>query len=792
MNKHYYIPTSSMNLETILQSESISPCNFYPQRIAGSTIFEPIPQYADIKNAIVLLDKPIRFAIDDPGRYNFPMLIEVCDDKQLNDHSLNSLTEGVYAYGKTINLTPSNCRIIFFEKRHFDITTINVKDSRAVKYYKYYKIVNEWNTAIENLPTLPLGVTDNWRWSNDNKETQQDKIKGLLYASMLGQSMSINGDLAKLRRVTQEIYNILVAIISSPSSLGNYRNKLNSLLEEYRNIEPETRKCKENHESYWLTEIDGALGPYSKYPFLAKLILKTIKDILAKFEVWGICERRYAVDKNYNAFPAISDLRSIPDFENLKSEIVSRYDRALSKYQQLQTAPHIKDIQITNEGVVFSSKRYLDGVIKYIIVNKVTPDYLVSNKLDLCVAIVNQVVKPVYLENHPGEQWNEATKERAYFISLYNFLCQSGERFNVRSIEDEELQAIAAFIYAGADITALDNYLKVNEVCNYNFAMSLWGVLNGYVSIPKEVLQSQLSMEIYQTIHRKMYGYDVEGVMFDKLPEEESALLRDAKKTLTDIGIPFNQEDERKLQTVASLESHIGDPLALLFIIDNVLNKDLRKTHYHKIESLLKDESITLPDNDNLICEFIVEKAKIAFKKDRAEKMSRFKECIMKAIDIEKRRDDHEAFILILDNYYDRRSTIYKALKEKFWPSVVDGSKDVRQLSLLDMPTPQVREKAVCILPNIWDNPSESIVEYIRNKGFVNEALLKNLKSLLDGYAPGGWARSDTDNKLVNGLIIRHFENYCFSTKNYEKLEDVEVNKTLVSQVGKLLRQQFK
>lgn len=72
----YYIPTSNINLDNILQSECILPPTHYNQRISGYKSFEQIEQLRSF-SSIILFDYPVHFTINDTGRYNFPILIEI-------------------------------------------------------------------------------------------------------------------------------------------------------------------------------------------------------------------------------------------------------------------------------------------------------------------------------------------------------------------------------------------------------------------------------------------------------------------------------------------------------------------------------------------------------------------------------------------------------------------------------------------------------------------------------------------------------------------------------------------
>ena len=134
----FYIPTSNINLDNILQTECILPPAHYSQRISGYKSFEQIEELRSF-SSIVLFEHPIQFNIVDTGRYNFPILIEVEDEYQC--HDFEKLQDGVYVCNHAIQITPSNCRVYFFSKQAYDLTLINTKSNKSIKYFRKYTIL---------------------------------------------------------------------------------------------------------------------------------------------------------------------------------------------------------------------------------------------------------------------------------------------------------------------------------------------------------------------------------------------------------------------------------------------------------------------------------------------------------------------------------------------------------------------------------------------------------------------------------------------------------------------------
>ena len=77
-----YIATSSLNLENILSTESISPYSFYKMRSFGYQNFVQLDILKNI-DCILLFSEIPYFYIEDSQRENNPMIIQIDDDQQL-------------------------------------------------------------------------------------------------------------------------------------------------------------------------------------------------------------------------------------------------------------------------------------------------------------------------------------------------------------------------------------------------------------------------------------------------------------------------------------------------------------------------------------------------------------------------------------------------------------------------------------------------------------------------------------------------------------------------------------
>lgn len=113
---------------------------------------------------------------------------------------------------------------LFFSEQAYKITLVNTRSNKSIKYYNNYSIVpnaNKFKTRplpkLTSISHYEVGVFE---------DGIIDKQKGVLYAYLLGEQKSVNHDLAVQLRLTQDIYNILTSLISTPSSITVFGEKL--------------------------------------------------------------------------------------------------------------------------------------------------------------------------------------------------------------------------------------------------------------------------------------------------------------------------------------------------------------------------------------------------------------------------------------------------------------------------------------------------------------------------------------------------------------------------------------
>lgn len=586
----FYIPTSNLNLDNILQSECILPFSHYSHRCSGYNSFEQIEELRSF-DAIVLFKYPVQFQINDTGRYNFPMLIEMEDDIQTCDFADEEIQNGVCLCNHRLNLTPLNCRIYFFAEKAYKITLINTQSNKAIKYFKEYKIYP--NASMLKLVNMPLLKEMSYNISKF-EDNLVDKQKGLLYAYLLGNKMSVNRDLARQLRLTQELYNILTNLISSPTSVASFSAKITNLLNEYKEVDSiETESVKKFHKNF--NEVLGR-----RFLFLKG----TLIDFLRKIDCWDLVCNTLCKKWNCSFLPDISKLRTERDYSVLRDEIEKRTSLATSDYSKGIMNENLNNVHVSGDYISFTEGKLINIVIRHIMANSITPEALLAKRMDFYMNVMTEIVS--ILKDEMGEQNWQMSKEKAYVNSLYAFIKDPAFAFNLNDIDNIELKSIAAFILRGQSFKDCVTYLRINEIEDYRFVLSLWGCLCGYMEMSKDALSNVLTMSNYELIYKKIFG---SGLAKITKPEVSSSQIMEANPVdfnlYEQILNIFKYKDAEKL--INDLKEHNPTENSIEMCLNRVLDRSPFKKAPKQCANACRAMKICLNSGNKTIITEIVE-----------------------------------------------------------------------------------------------------------------------------------------------------------------------------------------
>lgn len=652
----FYIPTSSLNIDNLLQSECILPISHYAQRLTGYKSYEQIEELRPF-NAIVLFKYPVKFTINDVGRYNYPMLIEFEDDAQTQDFYENEIQDGVYICSHVLNLTPTNCRFYFFSEQAYKITLVNTQSNKSIKYYKDYSIVPN----VNKLDTRPLSKLVSVQHCEIEvyEDGIIDKQKGVLYAYLLGEQKSVNHDIAVQLRLTQDIYNILTSLISTPSSITVFGEKLSFLLDEYKKIDLTERNSTEQFE----VNLKNELG--NRFYFLKKSLIRFLKNI----NCWDYVFASLCKKWGCYFLPQIPNLHTKDDYLRLRSDIEKRTASAVDAFFESLPPSTLNDVSINGNSILISNASLVNAVINFIIKNKQTAEKLYANRLDFYMGAMEAIV-PILKEQIGEINW-EKSKERAYINNLHAFINNPAIHFEINSIDNIELKSIAAFILKGQSFNDCVALCKMAEFEDYRYILSLWGSLCGYMEMNKDALSDILNMSTYSLVYKKLYGKNM-GILSHDIANSESF-------------INCSSEEIEK-QSCKFLKEELS------FILESVNFKEVTQL-VNKLESFLSVSSKPINECfEDVINETLSKKAK------------KQKELARLSLEIYQSVDNYDAICTLLENT-NLSKTVQKNILRHFGHNEEKKGKDKsKYLSLfpeMDNPISITNQSTSDHLPNI-------------------------------------------------------------------------------------------
>jgi len=713
----YYIPTSSLNLDNILQAECISPESFYAQRLFGYRYLEQLDQLRPFRQ-IILFRSPISFTINDPDRYNYPVLIEFEGTNQ--DQAFVSVGEGVYLCSHTIQITPSNCRIFFFSESEYNLTVVNTKSNKTIKYFEKYQIYPSCPfphfcelKIPTNVPSMELGI---------NEEIFTDKAKGALYAWMLGLKSSVNKELAIKINLAQSLYNILTSLGRNPDSYSRLKPNLDSLIEQFKLVDEIEKLNKQTYDANFEKEL-------GRFGFLKSCLILFLK----KWDCWDYLNAKLCNRWNCSFLPDTKDLTSGQDFLILRTEIENRTRKSLAAYQSRIDFTNFSKVNISKYSVTISNAPLVSIALKCIIDNKWTCEYLMANRIEAYKVLMGNVV--AYLKNNMGEEIWDNSRERTYINELYAFLYDPSRSFNL-SFYNKELEAISAFLVKGNSYLEIRSYLKINEIEDYTLPLVLWGALSGYMDMNRDYLEGILSESVYNKVYGMLFG-----VSCSVLQNDEKKALEDWQNGIRTYAVSVIKRDKQKLLT--SLDEAL---------VQNGNNQD-----YYAFVTILKKFDGWKPTKngpcaawkriqEHFVPSYCDQRIDKPIKKQSSEKTERgLFDGLMDGL---QHATQTNKSVLSGDNEAGR---LKKDMEQD--SSISEGQRDLRPINATSA--------------NFVDdiNAEKFILSrsYLPNE--VREVLAKKIISFQKDYSPNGYYYGREDSPRTNNNTIKHFINKCTFTK---------------------------
>lgn len=374
-----------------------------------------------------------------------------------------------------------------------------------------------------------------------------------------------------------------------------------------------------------------------------------------------------------------------------------------------------------------------------------------------------------------GDKW-DSNPASAYVGALLNHF-QENSAFDLFAIENDVLSSFAAFCQKGDNIDRLVEYLVQVGFCNYKLAYGIYGATRGFTSLPKTFTSVLINgnKDYYQSfasnVWRMLNGVEIKDAVLPKASNNTSVIVESqlGSKIIENLNnveskVVKQQKVVEAINKAVELENIVQSPKAFMYIFSSFSRITTTKA-YKALDAVnfAGDEGSYTPEQFRSKIYSIVGK----------EGLKTQKENIDKAIELESKRQDPEAFLSILDNFLKPTDAAYKKI-EKLISSI-------KSLNTTSHPQPQgnkVISQGGVEKRNLKPKhpTSSKFVEdanvnyFILSRNYLpikmRETLSRKVITFQKGYAPGGkYCSNPLDNPTDNRSTIDHFKHWCFYDK---------------------------
>lgn len=727
----YYIPTSSLNFNNILSTESLSPKAFYDKRGFGYSRWFTVEENC-IEHLTLLYGTPHMFERPMSDIEDHPMLIEI-----ETDETFPQLAEDIFYTDRTIYFNPWQTKFIFFNEKD-RTTAMSLSDSsletKLVRLYKRRIYVQQFEgtyTIVQVPSSLPVG--------DMNKYVEDDyiinKMKGLLYGYYIGANFSSTKEYVQKLDSLREIQNIFLSVLSSydrvPSNIQ--RNRLNQLFDYLDSLQP--------------IYID---------------LEKEISNKQLVDRIFSIFRQHGYIFTSVDRTKLIYELQS--DGENNQS--VAWVNREISHTKTLMESyvvnldPDEGEIIISPKDKVVAQKAITDSLLASLFITWIN-DVLCSKSFNGKINSIKEVLSDEITKsakNVIGAEWDNSPI-RTYLNQLRRHV--RGEEFN-QIWDNGLLSSISAVLIKGDDWELLLNFMQNKGMYDYRIPFAFYGVLNGFANLTRDFTDLLLNKEsnYVSNVYCEMYGQLLEKSIPKTLnisssieqkdyPVEEndrnSVLQNDEKKALEDwqngvrtYAVSVVKRDKQKL--LASLDEAL---------VQNGNNQD-----YYAFVTILKTFDGWKPTKNG---------PSAAWKRIQEHFVPSY--CDQQ---LTKKQSSEKTERGLFDGLMDGLQHATQTIK-----SVLSGDnkagrvkKDQEQGASISERQRNLRSINATSANFVDDINAENFIlsrSYLPNE--VREVLAKKIISFQKDYAPNGYYYGREDSPRTNNNTIKHFINKCTFTK---------------------------
>lgn len=754
----YYIPTTTLNFNNILSSESVSPYIFLQKRGFGYSRWFVIPENEQ-SNCIVLYDSLSYLERGDSELEDHPMIIEINTNEIFRE-----VEKGVYISDRTIYLNPWNTRFIFFKEQDKKVALSLSDSSLETKMIRLYQKGFEIRFAEKPYSRLKNEVLGN----SNNSEIEHDRIinrlKGLMYGYYIGALLSSDKSTVEYYNTLKDLQNIFAAILSNPRREPSIEQeqKVNSLTSSLLFYNPIFREIE-----------------------------NLVKDRVTTVEIVKILNRHGYLISNLNPNTFFKALREdIPENNSALQWISEELKRikAISKTNRERLSPDASEIVVVdNKLSSIAETVILDKVENNLfveLINHTLTDSSISGKISSQRAeLADNLTSKA--RDVLGTKW-ETSPIRTFLNQLRKHI--RGDEFN-QKWNNGVLSSLAAVILKGDDWEVLLDFMKRKGMTDYRLAYAFYGLFNGFANLTRDFTDILLNCDssyvaaVYKEFHGSIHGEKIE-VTYPTIEQDRSN--------------PTNA-----IPVVKSYKDRIWN-----FYISNVRK---RKKNQTQLDEELKCALERIGDSeDGYVFVCVLNDYSQWSSKTKAWKEMQYEFC-----------PDYETIRKSDESHSETSQKPISKREKRFWGGVNENLggifAEIEKLGDTSRGDSEISSsedniKYLTTTPRRNDSKKNSTEQTLVTRTFIPQSIISDdyavnriiafLGSNVDhiialftefqkSYRSGYYSKHSDQYRRNNSDVIDHFCKWCLSTKNKKALEKNPANSQKLDELKSFLLQYY-
>lgn len=492
-----YIPIIESNIDNILTSESISPCDFYCKRDYGYKFFENLPDYPS--TSILLYSELSQCPIDTDIIY-----IQL-EDSSIKENKIEAV-KGIYSIKSTIELHPWDTKILFPTLSSFRKAVSFCNGSLNNKFWQYFEFrlikLDNNNYARGNGKYETSSSLDSEPIKQDQRN---NRLKGFVFGYLVGQSISLSPDLAMLRKYAKQISDLCTVIPTMRADFQTgYIAEVNRLKSKYNDCNPRRKEL----QKVWKEDILARFSSDEDRLYF--------KELTSRYKVLRAMMDSFAKEKGISTGPSVMEATQRGNWREFKEQFDSYTTLLIKEYKERvngqKNATYINiSIDKNNIHIHCSLKPFYEELINSLINGDtlLCSENIVSNRQDVATKITLKI-KDSFINGN--EDW-EKSKEYNYYNKLRQSINTSNGFDPSIDSPDDMATALAIYLLRCDDFEDMIRFAIACGFGRYDLLLGLWGANKGYVDLPKTIfsymnIERQYIERAYAVTYQLMHPSD--------------------------------------------------------------------------------------------------------------------------------------------------------------------------------------------------------------------------------------------------------------------------------------------